>query len=95
LIYGTVPPAVPYGFVTLRNLSARPAYISFQCILENDLITIIEYPVYGRIKIKLPTGLCLYVAYVRGKAYSGEIRIKRFEEYTFTFKRNNVLITQP
>ncbi len=95
LIYGTAPPAVPYGFVIFHNLSARPAYISFQCLLENGLVTILEYPVYGRFRVKMPAGPCQYVAYVREQVFRGEIRIKRFEEYTFTFKRNKLVITQP
>jgi hypothetical protein len=95
LLWGTVPPAVPYGRVHLVNLTNRMAYISFHCTLENGLTSYLEYPVYGRLTVSIPTGYCHYVAWVKGQQLTGDVRIKKFEEYTFTFKRQKIIITQP
>lgn len=95
LAYGTVPPNVPYGFVTLVNLSAQMAYISFHCAMNNGLTTIMEFPVYGKLKTQIPAGFCHYVAYVRGQEFKGDFRIHKYEEFTFTFKRNKIVISQP
>jgi hypothetical protein len=95
LLWGTVPPEVPFGFVTLVNLSNDMAYISFHCKLENGLTSYLEYPVYATLKVKIPAGPCHYVAWVKGQQFIGDVHIKKFEEYTFTFKPKKVLFTQP
>lgn len=95
LLYGTVPPAVPYGRVHLINLTNEMVYISFHCTLENGLTSYLEYPVYARMVVSIPAGPCHYVAWVKGRQFIGDIRIKKFEEYTFTFKRQKIIITQP
>lgn len=99
LLYGTVPPAVPYGRVHLVNLTNEMAYISFHCTLENGLTSYLEYPVYARIVASIPAGPCHYVAWVKGRQITGDIRIKKSEEYTFTFKvaakKPKIIITQP
>lgn len=95
LLWGTVPPEVPYGRVHLVNLSNRMAYISFHCKLENGLTSYLEYPVYGRITVSIPAGPCHYVAWVKGEQFIGDVRIKKQTEYTFTFKKGKVSVTQP
>jgi hypothetical protein len=95
LLWGTVPPEVPFGFVKLVNLSNDMAYISFHCKLANGLTSYLEYPVYGTHRVKIPAGPCHYVAWVKGQQFIGDVRIKNFEEYTFTFKPKKVLFTQP
>lgn len=95
LLYGTVPPAVPYGRVHLVNLTNRMVYISFHCVLENDLTSYLEYPVYSRLTASIPAGFCHYVAFVKGEQFTGDVRIKKQTEYTFTFKRQSIKITQP
>lgn len=94
LLFGTIPPEVPYGYVTLVNLSNRMVYISFHCTLENGQLSYLEYPVYDHVKVKIPVGPCHYVAVIKGEPFSGDIHIKKFVEYTFTFRRK-VFITQP
>jgi hypothetical protein len=95
LLYGTVPPEVPYGRVHLINLTNEMVYISFHCTLENGLTSYLEYPVYARITVSIPTGPCHYVAWVKGQQFTGDIRVKKLEEYTFTFKKQKVIVTQP
>lgn len=95
LTYGTIPPEVPYGYVTLKNLSNDMVYISFRCAMTNGLTSLLEYPVYSVVKEKLPTGTCQWTAFVKNQEFKGELHVKKFEEYTFTFKPKKVTITQP
>ena len=95
LLWGTVPPSVPYARVHLVNLTNQMVYISFHCTIENGLTSYLEYPVYARITVSIPTGPCHYVAWVKGQQFTGDIRIKKFEEYTFTFKKTKIFVTQP
>jgi hypothetical protein len=95
LLWGTVPPSVPYGRVTLVNLTNEMVYISFHCTIENGLTSYLEYPVYARITVSIPTGACHYIAWVKGQQFTGDVHIKKFEEYTFTFKKTKIFITQP
>lgn len=95
LTYGTIPPEVPYGYVTLKNLSNDMVYIAFRCAMTNGLTSLLEYPVYSVVKEKLPTGACQWTAFVKGQEFKGELRVKKFEEYTFTFKPKKVTVTQP
>lgn len=95
LLYGTVPPAVPYGRVHLINLSNRMVYISFHCVIENGLTSYLEYPVYSKLTASIPAGMCHYVAFIKGQQFTGDVRIKKQTEYTFTFKRQSIKITQP
>jgi len=60
--YGTLPPAVPFSYITLINKAKAEAYISLQVTMPDGKYSIIEYPVEGRIKIKAPVGSYLYVA---------------------------------
>lgn len=95
LLWGTVPPEVPFGFVTLKNLTNDMVYISFHCTLQSGLTSYLEFPVYSTLKVKIPSGPCHYVAWVKGQQFTGDIHIKKYEEYTFTFKPKKVWYTQP
>ena len=95
LIYGTIPPEVPYGYVTLKNLSNDMVYIAFRCAMTNGLTSLLEYPVYSVVKEKMPTGVCQWTAFVKNQEFKGELHVKKFEEYTFTFKPKKVTVTHP
>lgn len=95
LTYGTIPPEVPYGYVTLKNLTNDMVYIAFRCAMTNGLTSLLEYPVYSVVKEKLPTGSCQWTAFVKNQEFKGELRVKKFEEYTLTFKPNKVIVTRP
>ena len=95
LLWGTVPPEVPWGRVHLINGTSDMVYISFHCTLENGLTSYLEFPVYSRLTVSIPAALCHYVAWVKGKEFTGDIRIKKLLEYTFTFKNQKILISQP
>lgn len=95
LLWGTVPPEVPYARVHLVNKSNRMVYISFHCKLANGLTSYLEYPVYARLNVSIPAGPCHYVAWVKGEQFTGDLRFVKGLEYTFTFKNHKVIITQP
>jgi hypothetical protein len=95
LLYGTVPPSIPYGRVHLRNLTNRMVYVSFHCRLENGLTSYLEFPVYSKLTVSIPAGPCHYVAWVKGQQFIGDVRIKKQMEYTFIFKKRTISITQP
>jgi hypothetical protein len=99
LLWGTVPPDVPFGRIKLVNLTNEMVYISFHCTLSNGLTSYLEYPVYAWLNVSIPAGPCHYVAWIKGQQIIGDIQIKKHEEYTFTFKVTaripKIKITQP
>ena len=92
LTYGTLPPAVPFSYVTLINRARTQAYISLQVVTAEGGPTILEYPVRGQIEIKAPTGHYLYVAWVGGRKMVGEFRLQKNEDLTITLYRDRVEI---
>lgn len=90
--YGTQPPLVEYGRIRLINQSKTQVYISFQCTTPDNLYVVVEYPVGGTITVSVPAGKCHYVAWVGGRQFIGDIRIGRFEEFTFKFRKDRIII---
>jgi hypothetical protein len=88
--YGTLPPAVPFGNITLVNKAKTEAYISLQVTMPDGKYSIIEYPVEGRITIQAPVGHYLYVAWVGGRKMVGEFRLHKDEDLTITLNRNQI-----
>ena len=81
--------------MTLKNLSNDMVYIAFRCAMTNGLTSLLEYPVYSVVKEKMPTGVCQWTAFVKNQEFKGELHVKKFEEYTFTFKPKKVTVTHP
>jgi hypothetical protein len=92
LTYGTLPPAVPFSYVTLINRAETQAYISLQVTTEQGGPTIIEYPVRGRIEIQAPVGHYLYVAWVGGRKMVGEFRLHKNEDLSIILYRDRIVI---
>lgn len=90
--YGTQPPYIHYGRVHLVNQANRDVYVSFQCTTPEGYLSIVEYPVFGRITVSVPAGRCEWVAWVGGRQFVGMVGISRFEELTMTFKKDSVTI---
>jgi len=90
LTYGTLPPAVPFAYVTLVNHAKTQAYISLQVVTEEGGPTIMEYPVRGRIKVQAPVGQYLYVAWVGGRKMVGEFRLHREDDLEILLYRDRV-----
>lgn len=93
LIHGTMPPAVPYGKITLVNMSKADAYISLQCTTLSGEETIMEYPVKAKIRENAPAGNYLYVLWVGGKKIVGTFHLDRSQELQLTIYKDEVRIT--
>lgn len=89
--YGTLPPAVPFGHITLVNRAKAEAYISLHVDLDGSN-TVIEYPVQGRIKIEAPLGFYTYVAWVGGRKMVGEFKLHNDNDLTITLFKDKVVI---
>jgi hypothetical protein len=92
LTYGTLPPAVPFAYVTLVNRAKTQAYISLQVVTPEGGPTIMEYPVRGRIRVQAPVGQYLYVAWVGGRKMVGEFRLHREDDLEILLFRDRVEI---
>ena len=90
LTYGIFPSEVPFSQVNFVNRSKRQAYISLQVTTVEGGLTILEYPVYGLIKVKAPIGYYLYVAWVGGNKMVGNFRLHRNEEITIILYKDRV-----
>ena len=90
--YGTLPPAVPSGDLTLVNKAKTQAYISLQVTSIDGRYAIIEYPVVGQISIKAPTGFYLYVAWVGGNKMVGNFRLHGNEDLSIILYQDKVVI---
>jgi hypothetical protein len=91
-LYGTLPPAVPFGQITLVNRANTEAYISLQVTMPDGKYSILEYPVEGSLQIQAPVGQYLYVTWVGGRKMVGEFRLHNDEDLSITLFRNRVEI---
>lgn len=90
--YGTLPPKLPYGFITLSNKSKAEAYISLQCTTTDGYTTILEYPVKGTFDVNAPTGKYVYVAWVGGNKMTGDFSLSRRQKLFITLYKDKVSI---
>lgn len=90
--YGTLPPSIPYQKVKLVNKAKADVYVSLRCTTKEGLVTIIEYPVGGRMQISAPIGTYSYVAWVGGRQFLGWFNLNKSKEVEITFERNKVTV---
>lgn len=90
--FGTLPPAIPYGNLILVNKSKAEAYISLQCTTIDGYTTIIEYPVYGRMRISAPAGKYTYVAWVGGRQYHGSFGLGKGNEIEIIIDKGKIIL---
>jgi hypothetical protein len=91
--YGTMPPNLPSGKISLSNMSKADAYISMQCTTVDGYMTIIEYPVGGsRVNTSAPAGQYVYVAWVGGRKFSGSFKLGKSEDLTIRMYKDRVEI---
>ncbi len=89
--YGTMPPDLPSGNVTLFNKSKLEAYISLQCTTKDGYSTVIEYPVGGStINTKAPAGQYFYVVWVGGEQFTGSFRLDKLQDKKIFMYKNRV-----
>lgn len=92
LTYGTLPPAVPSNAITVWNRSGAQAYISLQVTRRDGEISIIEYPVRGKISLDIPVGNCVYVAWVGGNKMVGSFVNHANDSLTVILFKQKVVI---
>lgn len=92
LTYGTLPPAIPFSKITLANRAKTQAYISLQVVSAEGGLSIMEYPVRGKIEIKAPVGNYLFVAWVGGRKMVGEFRLHHEEDLNIFLYRDRVVV---
>lgn len=92
--YGTLPPAIPYGKVSLINRSKAEVYISMQCTTVDGYTTIIEYPVPKGMRVSAPAGSYTYVAWVGGRQFQGSFSLGKNNEVAITFMKDKVTVTK-
>ncbi|MBI3162963.1 MAG: hypothetical protein HYZ23_10650 [Chloroflexi bacterium] len=90
--YGTMPPNLPSGEITLVNSSRAEVYISLQCTTKDGFTTIIEYPVGRKIEIDAPAGKYVYVVWVGGNKIIGKFALDRDQELTLTIFKDRVQV---
>jgi hypothetical protein len=92
--YGTLPPEIPYGKVSLVNRSKAEVYISMQCTTIDGYTTIIEYPVPKGMRVSAPAGSYTYVAWVGGRQFQGSFSLGKNHEVAITFMKDKVTVTK-
>lgn len=92
LHYGTMPPNLPFGNITLINRSKTEVYISLRCVTKDDYVTIIEYPVGGAVKASAIAGKYTYVVWVGGRQITGEFSLGKSQDLTIKIFKDRVEI---
>jgi hypothetical protein len=90
--FGTMPPFLPFGNITLINRSKAQAYISLQCTTKEGFVTIIEYPVRGPVNVKAPAGKYVFVAWVGGRKMVGNFALDKDGELTIKLYKDKVVV---
>lgn len=90
--YGTMPPNLPFGTITLINRSKKEVYISLQCTTNDGEVTILEYPVDSRVKAKAPAGHYFYVAWVGTKQMTGNFGLEVKQDLTIRIYADQIEI---
>ena len=90
--YGTMPPNLPFGDVTLINESRAEVYVSLQCTTKDGYVTIIEYPVGRKVTTSAPAGEYIYVVWVGGNKIVGEFVLGGSQNLTMTIYKDRVAI---
>ncbi len=88
LSYGTVPVGTPSGTVRLSNKSSGDIYVSLQGTTKGGIQVIREYPVSGTMKVNVPAGWYVYVAWVGGQKFEGQFNLTQGSNHAITFYNN-------
>lgn len=88
--FGTVPPGTSKGNVKLINSANAEVYVSLQGTTADGAEVINEYPVEGVMRVQVPKGWYIYVAWVGGKKFSGQFKLS--DSQTMIFYSNKVLL---
>jgi LysM repeat protein len=89
--YGSVAPRTPTGSVKLINIANAQVYVSLQGTTNDGAKVINEYPVEGSMRVHVPSGWYIYVAWVGGEKYSGQFKLGNSKDRTIKFYPNKVV----
>ena len=92
LFSGTLPPNLPFGFITLVNKAKADAYISLRCVTKEGYVTILEYPVERTVNAKAPAGKYTYVAWVGGRQFTGSFSLSKDNDLLITLFKDKITI---
>jgi hypothetical protein len=92
IFYGTLPPDLPSGSITIINKSRAEVYISLQCTTPDGYRTILEYPVPKTVKAVAPAGKYVYVIWVGGKKLVGSFGLSKRGDVVITVLKDSVRI---
>lgn len=92
LSYGTAPSGTPTGSVTLTNAANSEVYVSLQGTTRDDIKVINEYWVSGTMKVNVPAGWYIYVAWVGGEKFSGGFNLGGDSSHSIKFYSNKVVV---
>ncbi len=92
MFFGTLPPLVPSGWMTMINRSHAQAYVSFQCTNKEGTLSIMEYPAGRWSEVKITAGKCLYVAWVGGRQFEGKFSLDPGASKRIIFFKDRVMI---
>ncbi|RJP53348.1 MAG: hypothetical protein C4557_04820 [Anaerolineaceae bacterium] len=90
--YGTLPPHLAYGNITLINKGKVDVYISLQCTTKEGYTTILEYPVKSMVDASAPAGKYKYVAWVGGRQFIGNFSLAKDQDLTITIFKDRITI---
>jgi hypothetical protein len=90
LFYGTLPPDLPSGTLSLFNKSHVDAYVSLRCVTKDGYVTILEYPVKKNFNTSAPAGKYTYVAWVGGRQFDGSFTLDQDGFITITFFKDRI-----
>lgn len=92
IFYGTLPPDLPSGSITIINKSKAEVYISLQCSTPDGHKSILEYPVPKLVKDVVPAGKYVYVVWVGGKKLVGNFSLGKRDDVVITIFKDQVKI---
>jgi len=90
---GTMPPDLPYGNITLINMSKTDASISLRCTTKDGYVTNIDYPLGGStVDDSIPAGSYTYVAWVGGRQFTNSFKLSKFQDLKFIIYKDRIEI---
>ena len=90
--YGSVLPGTQTGSVKMTNIANGQVYVSLQGTTNDGASIIKEYPVEGTMKVNVPNGWYVFVAWVGGEEHSGQFQLHGGENLTMVFYPHKVVV---
>jgi LysM repeat protein len=92
LSYGTVPSGTPKGTIILSNKANADVYVSLQGTTRDGVEVINEYSVSGKMKVNVPAGWYIYVAWVGGQKFEGQFNLGGGSDHVISFYSNKIVV---